>query len=121
MTTCAFHLLAAHLVGDFVFQNDWMAQGKRRSSFVCAVHVAAYMAAFIPVLLFASYPAWIYPLIALEHFVQDRFGLAERWMHLFGQTGPDKWPAGPLCVDQAMHVAFLSLCLWAEAVWWSFH
>lgn len=38
-------LLAAHAVGDYLLQNEWM-QRKSQCSFVCAVHVACYSLPF---------------------------------------------------------------------------
>jgi len=106
-------LFACHLVGDFLLQNDWM-QRKSKSSFVCTVHVAFYA---VPFALFwwfndgygtnwyrwARLPELVVLLILCEHWLQDRFALHLRWMKIFGQTTPDKWPVGPLCIDQALH------------------
>ena len=40
------YLIIAHLVGDFLLQNDWM-QAKSRSSSVCTAHVACYSIPFL--------------------------------------------------------------------------
>ena len=32
------HWIYAHLIGDYIIQNDWMAQHKKDSSFRCDVH-----------------------------------------------------------------------------------
>jgi hypothetical protein len=101
-------LIAAHLFGDFPLQNHWM-QAKSRSSFVCTVHVAAYMTGFIALACLGILPVWALPLIAAQHWLQDRFALHTRWMKIYRQTPPDLWPVGPLCMDQAWHIAFLGL------------
>ena len=103
-----FLLLAAHALGDFPLQNDWM-QAKSRSSFVCSVHVACYSLPFLGLVFFAGLPWWAFSLIVAQHWLQDRFSLHLRWMRFYRQTPPDKWPVGPLCMDQAWHVAFLGL------------
>ena len=92
----------AHLVGDFLLQNHWM-QRKSVSSFVCTVHIAFYSTVFWLIL---SWPLVL--AILLEHWLQDRFGLHLRWMKFYGQTPPDKWPVGPLCMDQSLHLAFIA-------------
>lgn len=101
-------LICAHLVGDFLLQNHWM-QAKSRSAHVCAIHVLAYSIPFSALVYFAELPAWAWGVILIQHFLQDRFALHLKWMRLIEQTTPAQWPTGPLCVDQAMHIAFLWL------------
>lgn len=100
-------LLVGHLVGDFLFQNDWQAAGKRHNSAVCAAHAGFY---FIGLLLvgFLFLPWWAYPAVVLPHFAVDRLGLARRYMAWFGQekfaTGDYKsWSV--VAVDQIIHLA----------------
>ena len=101
------HLICAHLIGDFLLQNHWMASRKASSSMVCLAHVAAYSLPFLVLVCVGFIPGWVLALILAQHWLQDRFGLHLVWMRHFGQTTPEQWPAGPLCVDQAMHVAFM--------------
>jgi hypothetical protein len=91
------------LVGDFLLQNDWM-QRKSSSSFVCTIHVLVYG---LPLSFVAT--GLMLPFILIEHWIQDRFTLHLRWMSLFRQTTPDKWPVGPLCIDQTFHILFIAL------------
>jgi hypothetical protein len=102
-------ILAAHLLGDFLLQNDWQTSRKTKSSVVCLVHSSIYgLAMFIPVLEGElSLVGWV--LIVAEHYAQDRNSLSLRWIKLFRQTPPEKWPVGPLCVDQSMHLAWVWL------------
>jgi len=101
-------LIIAHLVGDFLLQNDWM-QRKTVSSFVCSVHIAAYSVPFIMLVLAGRLEAWMLLCILTQHWLQDRFSLHRYWMTFFRQTPPDKWPIGPLCMDQSFHLAFIGL------------
>jgi hypothetical protein len=103
------------LVGDWVFQNDWMARHKQngllnRAILVhCAVYTAALwlvyslLAADAPVLstslLFAA-------LVYSSHWLIDATGLARRWMRFFRQTDA---PFMRIAVDQIMHVLVLAL------------
>lgn len=107
-------LIGAHLVGDFLLQNDWMQQ-KSKNTLVCLVHVGIYAQPILLLNLLGIIPLWMVLLIIWEHFFQDRFGLHLKWMKLYKQTPPDKWPVGPLCMDQAMHIGFMwALCLFAK-------
>lgn len=98
------HWLYAHLLGDFILQNDWM-QRKGTSSWHCSVHVAVYMLPFA----LTGLPAWQLGLIAAQHWLQDRFGGAALWQRIWRQTPAEKWPQGRLWVDQSLHVLFMAL------------
>lgn len=39
--------LLAHLVGDYIFQNDWMALGKYRSKWIALFHGIFYTIPFV--------------------------------------------------------------------------
>jgi len=95
--------LIAHLIGDFLLQNDWM-QAKTRSWPHACIHVAYYMVPF----LFCGLPWLAFALIAGEHLVQDRYRLGGVWSRLMRQTPPEKWPQGALWVDQALHAAWMA-------------
>jgi hypothetical protein len=99
-------LIICHLCGDFLLQNHWM-QRKAQSSFVCWVHIWVYMLPFAAVAGPLELPNWFLLAISAEHFLQDRFALHLKWMRFYQHTTPDKWPVGPLCVDQAMHLTFI--------------
>jgi len=100
------YLIIAHLIGDFLLQNHWM-QTKSKDSFVCTVHVACYSAFF-----WFLIPWWLVLPILIEHWLQDRFALHIKWMNFYKQTTPDKWPVGPLCMDQSFHLAFIAMISW---------
>ena len=107
------YLIGCQLIGDFLLQNDWMQQ-KSKSSFVCTIHVLTYMIPFWVIMELIHLPWWAFGVIAAQHWLQDRFALHLKWMKFYAQTKPHVWPTGPLCVDQAMHVACLfivSLCI----------
>lgn len=99
-------LVCAHLVGDFLLQNDWM-QRKSKSSLVCTIHVIWYSIPFWPLEIWGDLPPLALGAILVQHWLQDRYSLHMKWMVAYGQTTPDKWPVGPLCIDQAWHIGFL--------------
>ncbi|MBI3957817.1 MAG: DUF3307 domain-containing protein [Chloroflexi bacterium] len=108
-------LLVGHLIGDWVFQNDWMARHKQngllnRAIFIhCAVYTAVlwlvyFLFAVSPrhlptALLFAAF-------VYLSHWLIDAAGLATRWMRFFHQTDV---PFMRIAVDQILHVVVLAL------------
>lgn len=74
--------LMAHLVGDYLFQNNWMANTKTKNSFIgyvaCLIHVLTYSIPF----LFLITNVWQYILIVSTHFLIDKFRLAVLWIKL---------------------------------------
>lgn len=104
-------LIGAHITGDFLLQNHWM-QAKSKSSFVCSVHVFCYAIPFLELAVLGLISLTLVAVILCQHWLQDRFSLHLKWMKTFRQSPPDKWPSGPLCIDQAFHIGFLwLLCL----------
>ena len=71
-----------HLVGDYIFQNDWMAENKKIRSIPCLVHSTIWATC---VTVFAGW-GWM-PFLALLvcHFIQDRTYIVREWMHINGQ------------------------------------
>jgi hypothetical protein len=101
-------LFAAHVFGDFPLQNHWM-QAKSKSSWVCTAHVAAYSTPFVALVIWADLPLWAFCAIMIQHWLQDRFALHLVWMRIYKQTMPQLWPVGPLCMDQAWHITFVTI------------
>ena len=93
--------LFLHFCGDFVFQNDWMAQNKADNQGICALHSLIYGCFFIP---FGIITALI---LAVFHFLVDNASATvckELWKkedrhHFFLMIG----------FDQFLHIA---LMLW---------
>lgn len=101
-------LIVAHLVGDFLLQNDWIARNKTKSSLVCALHVTIYTAVHaVFVEAGTGWPWWAYAAIAVPHFVIDRWRLAAWWMtnisrqrRFYERMGP--WSC--IVVDNSFHL-----------------
>ena len=108
-------LLVGHLIGDWVFQNDWMARHKQNGLLNRAilVHCAVYTAVLVLVYLlpaatspdFSSLPLFA-ALVYLSHWLIDATGLAGRWMRFFRQTDAAFMR---IAVDQILHVLVLAL------------
>jgi len=63
--------LILHLAGDYIFQSDWMAQNKTKSSWAALCHATVYS---LPFLFIGSLEAVF--VIWSTHFFIDRFRLA---------------------------------------------
>jgi hypothetical protein len=111
-------LCLAHLVGDWMLQNDWMARNKGHNpaGSACLIHCSIYTAAVSGVYLAAAdqQPALAWRLLLFasfvfcSHWIIDGWRLAERWGALIGQT-----PGPPVrtVVDQTMHILVLALAV----------
>lgn len=106
----SFGLLLGHLVGDYVVQDDYMANNKRRSTAVCLLHCLAYTMA---VWLFAWWwlPLWALPLCLLAHYPVDRYPLVAQWMYALGQSTffEKLGPWSGIVVDNIYHLVCLFL------------
>ena len=102
------HWIYAHLIGDYLIQNDWMAQHKKDSSFRCAVHVLTYIIPF----LFCGMTWWQLSLIAVQHYAIDRTHFVEWLMRV---KGSEKFATGVcfpwsiIVVDNVLHILFIAL------------
>ena len=63
--------LIFHLLGDYVFQSDWMASNKTKQTLPALVHALIYSLLFLSI---GSWKAWL--VIFLTHLAIDRFRLA---------------------------------------------
>ena len=101
------HWIYAHLIGDYLIQTDWMATGKKRSSWICAIHVLIYLIPF----LFTPMVWWQLALIGAEHFAQDRTAFVPWLMRAKGSAAFVQPPCGPWSVivtDNILHVLFMA-------------
>lgn len=96
-------ILAAHMLGDFVFQTQWVADRKLKSAWVRLLHVWTYTACFLPIVGLASLSlrqavAFLL-LVFITHFITD----SRRW------ASSDLWELKPLMVDQTIHITTLAI------------
>lgn len=101
------HWIYAHLIGDYLLQNDWMAGNKKNNSWICLVHIITYM---IPFLL--TDLNWIQLLlIVAQHYIQDRTHFVAWFCRVTNKFQMDFnkfW--GHVIVDNVIHI------LWMAAV-----
>ncbi len=108
-------LMIGHLIGDWMFQNDWMAKGKRTGFFAIPglVHFVVYTAITLGFLIVASagkLPVWIYALVGvvlfITHWILDATDIVDVWINFYKQTANS---TVRLMVDQTMHMVILAL------------
>jgi hypothetical protein len=64
--------LLLHLIGDYVFQTDWMARGKTQAALPALIHATTYT-----ILFWFLTDSWIaLSVICLTHYLIDRYRLA---------------------------------------------
>lgn len=100
----ALGLIAAHFVGDFVLQSNWMATNKSHRWLALAVHVAVYSACLLPFgLAFAGVNAVAHFCVdAVTSRINSRLWAAKRVHAFFVGVG----------ADQGVHMATLMLTAW---------
>lgn len=76
--------LLAHLTGDYLIQNNWMARNKESNSFACLIHCILYTMCFW---FLASWPALA--VIFVTHFVVDRTGVVKKISNWAMGDAPD--------------------------------
>lgn len=95
----------AHLIGDYILQNDWMASNKKKNDFACFIHVITYMAPF----LFTDLNLIQLIMIAVQHYIQDRTYLVSWFCRVTKKFQSDLnrfW--GHVIVDNIIHILWMS-------------
>jgi len=77
-------IVLGHLVGDYLFQNNWMALKKDKhnglGTFTCTVHCCIYTLCVCILMGVFSWQWVVY--VFFSHFFIDKFSLAEKWLRL---------------------------------------
>lgn len=108
-----------HFIGDYLFQNDWMAVEKTKNSGVALAHASIYSMPFYFIV-----PSLWWLLIFVTHFFIDRYRLAQYWIRFinwrwngdnfgFADDKPKFMSIWLLIiVDNTFHVIFNSLSIY---------
>jgi len=107
----AMHWIYAHLIGDYLLQNDWMAQNKKKKSWNCLVHIFTYMLPF----LFCGMNWWQLVLIAIQHYLVDRTQFVVWLMETKGSTKFAYDACSPwsiIVTDNIIHILWLAFVAW---------
>ncbi len=91
-------LIAAHFLGDFAFQSNWMAEMKATSWEVNAYHAFTYTATIYIVAFLGGVEVglWFYGAIFLSHLLIDPLKAMYKVIK-------------PLWLDQALHIGLIYL------------
>lgn len=113
--------IIGHLVGDYLLQNDWMAQNKKvptsYGNTACVVHCWIWS---MCVILFsgwyrAEYSFWVCVVLFTSHYIQDRTNIVRFWMTRINRqpkfVEPPLAPWSLIVVDNVWHI----VTIWA--VW----
>lgn len=103
----AYWLIVAHLLGDYVFQNNWMGVEKTKRWFPAIVHAVLYTAAFA---IFFGF-CWALIPIGVTHLVIDRYSLVKRYWVDFWGIGKTGWLPGKFGVQMENAPPFIGLWL----------
>ena len=98
--------LLAHLIADWLLQNDWMASNKMHLS-----HPAAWVHAGIQAVAMGLVFGWQGGLVlGLVHLLIDTRIPLRWWQRVFRQTttGPSAIPTA-IWADQVMHISVIAL------------
>ena len=108
-----------HLIGDYLFQNNWMAQNKTKHNLPAIIHAGTYSTLF---LLLVGLSFW-WVVIFATHFFIDRYRLAVYWIKLVNNSwekenfgyGKDVpiWMSVWLMIiiDNTIHLTINSMCI----------
>lgn len=119
MTNLYFGLLF-HFVGDYLLQNDWLANKKTQSHLPAFIHATIYS---LPFILVVHNPYVWLCLVFMTHYFIDRFRLAVYWIKLVNWNWNSKnfgyaddkplWMSVWLMIiiDNTFHVLFNTLAI----------
>lgn len=101
--------IIGHMVGDYLLQNDWMAEGKKLSHYICLLHASIWTWC---VGLMGGIPVHLWFILLFTHFAQDRWGFIGWYMRKFRQVKFSQSPMAPwsiIVVDNAFHLLTIYL------------
>ena len=101
----------AHLIGDYIFQNDWMAINKKKSNMVCLIHIITYMIPFA----FTEITPLQFILIGAQHYIQDRTTFVSWFCRVTGKFKAEegsKLPWGHFIVDNIFHAIWIMIVIY---------
>lgn len=103
-------LLIGHLLGDYVFQSDWMANNKKKKGIdgflVCSIHCLIW-SLFVYLSAFSNHSLFIVIVLFISHFIIDRTNMIKIYLNFFRiMPNPSTWKI--IVVDNSIHL----LCIY---------
>lgn len=94
-----------HILGDYLLQNDYLANGKKQSTLICLLHATIWT---VSVCVCADcWNVWAALWLLVTHFAIDRSTFVAWWMdRVSGQSGFKRHlaPWSIIAVDNAFHL-----------------
>lgn len=99
--------ILAHFIGDFLLQSDWQAINKKKSNYICFIHICLYMLPFLLVEI-----TWVqFLLIGVQHYIQDRSKFISWYCKKIGsfqgELKQNVLPWGHFITDQIFHIIWM--------------
>ncbi|MEQ8175561.1 MAG: DUF3307 domain-containing protein [Syntrophomonadaceae bacterium] len=101
-------LLVGHLVGDFLFQNRWMADNKSKKVIPLVVHSLVYsLSIFALAWLAGGISLMATGIIFISHVLLDERRFTRWWITNISRSPDIGWVQ--FAVDQVFHILLLSI------------
>jgi hypothetical protein len=98
-------LLIAHLVGDYLFQNRWMALNKHENADVCILHSLIYAISVSLICgMWSDNEIFKFLIIFVSHFIIDYFRIGAKWRQFFSHDTEIPWT---ILSDNTIHLLIL--------------
>ncbi|MBO8156544.1 MAG: DUF3307 domain-containing protein [Bacillaceae bacterium] len=107
-------LLVAHLIGDYLFQTNWMAMNKARRWDALMVHSIVYtgVISIVSWMTFGGLSMTGILIVFLSHLILDRRRFIVWWVRRVMRTDETKVPWIVIVVDQVFHIMVLAIILY---------
>ena len=104
------HWIYAFVIGDYIIQNDYMAQNKKKSWKHCLLHAATFMIPF----LFCDLNWFVLYLIALQHYIWDRTNIVGWILEKKGSKKflDDFYPWSWILTDNIHHILWMAFVVY---------
>jgi hypothetical protein len=103
-----WRLFLAHLLGDYLFQPDWLVANKRRI-WGLSLHVVIHFAAMVLLVGISIKDVW--PKLLILTFIH----LGTDWAKIYLNEVSEKNTALPYVIDQIIHIVILGfVAIWIE-------
>lgn len=97
------NFIVAHLVGDYLFQNRWMALNKKLNINICALHALIYA---LSIAVICGWYDWKGIVVFVTHLIIDYLGIGAMWRQFFSHDTELPWT---ILSDNTMHLVILWL------------
>lgn len=112
MTPFAY-LFVAHLIGDYLFQTNWMAANKTKDWRALLVHSVVYTAilSIVAYLTFGGLSIWGIMILLITHIILDQRSFTIWWVETIMKTNSKQFGWLVIMVDQTFHIITIAVVL----------